>query len=403
MSPNFKLEKYKGPASKHTCPQCGGKRTFKRYLNSEGNYVADHVGICDRLDNCGYHYPPRQYFADHGIERHHATTHCTPPQIKEETIKPPIPIEVVKGSLSKPEENNFIRFLSNRFGARVARDLTDKYFLGTSNDWRKGAVAFYNIDRDGIVWYGKVMSYDSEGKRLPGANSVHSLLKIEGDTYKKIFFGEHLLTKFPELPVAIVEAPKTAVIASVYFPDLIWVAAGGLSWLTSDRMMGLIDRTVILYPDLGKAEIEWKEKAKSFQRLCKVSVSPLLGNIATEDERREGLDLADFLLRFHPDEFKPKETAIHTEHVSVESVSEVPEETPVTWDQEIEALEKYFSGIKIPQEEIKLSEYQTVTDVNKFVQSHLSTVKRHNGKFHYTPYLNRLQELQGVLIAKGSY
>ena len=28
-------------------------------------YINDDVGKCNRLDKCGYHYPPRQYFADH--------------------------------------------------------------------------------------------------------------------------------------------------------------------------------------------------------------------------------------------------------------------------------------------------------------------------------------------------
>ena len=38
---------------KHTCPNCG-KRTFVKYIdNRTGQYLADHIGKCDRADKCG--------------------------------------------------------------------------------------------------------------------------------------------------------------------------------------------------------------------------------------------------------------------------------------------------------------------------------------------------------------
>ncbi len=53
----YSLERYRGR---------GRKYAFTRYIDNTNNqYVADNVGKCNRLDKCGYHYTPRQYFEDH--------------------------------------------------------------------------------------------------------------------------------------------------------------------------------------------------------------------------------------------------------------------------------------------------------------------------------------------------
>ena len=67
----FTLEKYRGISTRYTCPQCGRKHTFTRYIDTENNnqYLSERVGKCNRLDKCGYHYTPREYFADNPHER----------------------------------------------------------------------------------------------------------------------------------------------------------------------------------------------------------------------------------------------------------------------------------------------------------------------------------------------
>lgn len=60
------LEPYHGPASRHTCPACRKSRCFTLYLHgSTGLPIHPTVGRCNHEIHCGYHYPPRQYFADH--------------------------------------------------------------------------------------------------------------------------------------------------------------------------------------------------------------------------------------------------------------------------------------------------------------------------------------------------
>ena len=67
MNYRYILEKYRGRSTRYNCPQCGRKHTFTRYIDTENNnaYIADNVGKCNRLDKCGYHYTPKQYYTDH--------------------------------------------------------------------------------------------------------------------------------------------------------------------------------------------------------------------------------------------------------------------------------------------------------------------------------------------------
>ena len=73
----YQLEKYRGRGSRYVCPQCGRKYTFTRYIDTHNNneYVNDKVGKCNRLDKCGYHYTPKQYFEDNPWKRDYSCSH----------------------------------------------------------------------------------------------------------------------------------------------------------------------------------------------------------------------------------------------------------------------------------------------------------------------------------------
>lgn len=61
-------------------------------------------------------------------------------------------------------------------------------------------------------------------------------------------FGEHLLKKYPDKPVGMVEAEKTALICSALMPQLVWVAVGGKGQL-GDKVEVLYGRTIVAFPD----------------------------------------------------------------------------------------------------------------------------------------------------------
>ena len=62
---NYTLQKYKGTATRHTCPSCGDKRSFTYYVDESGTPLHPSVGRCNHESSCGYHYTPKEYFHDH--------------------------------------------------------------------------------------------------------------------------------------------------------------------------------------------------------------------------------------------------------------------------------------------------------------------------------------------------
>lgn len=63
------------------------------------------------------------------------------------------------------------------------------------------------------------------------------------------------------------------------------------------------------------------------------------------------------------------------------------------WDVEIKEMEEFFKTITLPKSLI-VKTYYEITDVNKFIDAHLETVKQNNGKFTFLPYLHRLRSLK---------
>jgi hypothetical protein len=222
------------------------------------------------------------------------------------------------------DRNNFVLFLKSLFGESLTKDLIARYFIGTSKHWQ-GATIFWQIDGQEFVRQAKVMLYNpTTGKRMKNGQEamkwdaretkynpdVHNgdkiyfagkgLINDYNANLMQCLFGEHLLTENPHARVAIVESEKTAIIASVYFPDMVWLATGGKNgarWPDPAVCKALARRDIILFPDLNEFD-KWSLKAQEVKKAipCKISVSNLLESIATDEQRASGQDLADFLL-----------------------------------------------------------------------------------------------------------
>jgi hypothetical protein len=298
----YVLEPY-GSSTKKTCPKCKKDRAFTLYIDTETNeHVHPEVGICDHKLSCGYHLPPRQYFQDNNISID--TIHCS--QLKRELIpqKPAsyIPTEVMEASLRGYKQNNLVTFLGGYFSDTLIADMLQKYFVGTSKHWT-GSTVFWLVDTEGKIRSGKICQYNPEtGKRIkepyPLITWVHRVLRLSEFQLKKCLFGEHLL-KDETKTIALVESEKTALICSMCLPEHIWLATGGLTNLTAERCSVLKGRTVILFPDLKGYDL-WNEKAKEFSILMPgacLKVSDLLERNASDEDRDEGLDIADYLIK----------------------------------------------------------------------------------------------------------
>lgn len=414
------LEPYKGMKTRHLCPSCKQTdKTFSRYIDTKtGEYLHPSVGRCNRESNCGYNYTPKQYFQDNNI-----SIETTQPQKnKPRPVTPQpksvsfIPVEVFKASLNPIafETNHFVQFLIDLFGVEVASQLVSCYFIATSKHWN-GATVFWQIDTEGKVRTGKIMLYNpTTGKRVKNLELpvywAHKALKQPEFELRQCLFGEHLLIDKTK-PIAIVESEKTAVIASVYLPQFIWVAVGSLTNLNAEKCSILKGRSVTLFPDLNGFE-KWSNKAKELSHLATFIVSDLLERKATEAEMKQGFDLADYLIKYDYKEFalsKPEateppptvqplvEVKVIEQSEPIYSISKLKQPNPQNWEQEIIKLENYFTGITLPTQTVRLNKYCSITNCPLFIESHLATVKANNGKPTFLPYLNRLQELKQVL------
>ena len=118
----------------------------------------------------------------------------------------------------------------------------------------------------------KVPEKDANGKRVKEPHNritwVHTALKIPDYTLRQCLFGEHLLRKYPDMFIVIVESEKTAIIASGVFDGCIVMACGGCQNLTIAMCEPLRGRNVVLIPDNGKLA-EWSEKGRKLRHLFK--------------------------------------------------------------------------------------------------------------------------------------
>ena len=268
-------------------------------------------------------------------------------------LRPPLPPPTQEGKLPlweawRSTDSVFCRavvkcgYLTEEQMLRAA----ERYRLGRSRD---GGVIFWQIDDLGRTRDGKIMYYREDCHRDKSRHPSWASARMkayygyDGDLpVERCLFGLHLLTENSfkghtdftddtdflcagtafmlqesvvsvrsvchKKSVCVVEAEKTAVICSELFPQSIWMAAGGLSALSAEKLRPLRDHKVVLFPDTdpdGTTYACWKaiagEASRSF--LSPVYVSPLLERHATQEQKAAKIDLVDFL-------FEPQITQI---------------------------------------------------------------------------------------------
>jgi hypothetical protein len=400
------LEPYKGIKSRYRCPSCQHKeKTFSLYIDTNtGEHIHPSVGRCNRENNCGQNYTPKQYFQDNNVSFDTPQTKAYKPEIVTSQLKPVsyIPFEAFEASLKSHETNHFVNYLINLFGADVASKLVSSYFIGTSKYWN-GATVFWQIDVQRKVRTGKIMLYSPDtGKRVKEpCNHIswaHKALKQPDFELKQCLYGEHLLNvdENKSKNIAIVESEKTAIIASAYLPQFIWLAVGSLTNLNAEKCKVLQGRSITLFPDLNGFE-KWSSKAKELSHIATFHVSDLLERKATESEKQQGFDLADYLVKF---DYKLFNKTQPKQSIEVESNCEynIPASQQVPFEfWNIDDIESYFANIEFSPKQIEIDKCGTITDLKKFVESHVATVKFNNGKPTFKPYYDRLEQVKNLL------
>lgn len=210
-------------------------------------------------------------------------------------LPPPLPTLALPMSLVTEREDttgdNLVTWLRHGISwgeaqrARIDEVLRD-YHVGHA---RNGMTMFWQIDDEGRVRTGKMMLYRQDGHRDRQARYtfdwVHSALcRRRDDTgpwpfpelynpdsqeCRPTLFGMHLLDRYPQAVVRIVESEKTALIMAIAYgnhPLQVWMACGGMENLSRERLEPIMrrQRRIVLYPDRDGID-KWRAKCANLR------------------------------------------------------------------------------------------------------------------------------------------
>lgn len=328
------------------CPNCKQKK-YTRYVDTQTNdLLPEEYGICSRKDKCQYYLNPY-----HGGDNSYAhqiyigrqDTHHTQEKTAENQkpaftyLQNPIiiPNNIVEASLQRYEENNFVKFLMTLAPYEQVMDVCQKYKIGTSKyeKWGGGATIFWLIDETGTTRFGQVKKFNAQtGKTIKvthqgktkalttsvpyiiqeakGENApqwVKDYFRLDTGYKMPCFFGQHLLSEYPNHTVCLVESPKNAILCELLNPKkgIIYSATMSMDSFNNKRgqMKPYTGRKILLLPDLGEASEKWRKKAEEILSTGSYQFLEILEKYATEDDRFDGLDIADFLIREAQNQF----------------------------------------------------------------------------------------------------
>lgn len=296
---------------KAKCPECGRKRLSAYFDRRTGDLMpTPEFGRCERINSCTYDNDPNKILGPG--ERLAYTPRPLPPP-KEPMDDYRIPDQAFQSTFKDHSKNNLFRYLEHALPKGLVTKALADYRVGTYLGKRTemhGAAFFWLIGADGGIRTGHAIYYKENGKRIKesddAARSCDNLWAHHAVTGKSSsaleinepFFGEHLLPLHPEKVVAIVESEKTALIASMFYPGMIWLATGGKDKLTRRKMRAVRGRHVVLYPDLDEGYTRWRHLSEDLSAYFLVDGSLTVSDVlfTIQGPGDDGADIADFLL-----------------------------------------------------------------------------------------------------------
>jgi hypothetical protein len=370
---------------------------------------------------CGYHQKPDKPTADGLVNVMTPIQHTAPPE------PPPvfIPDAVGRWLMDSTRDADFlinlIHHVKHTWPADDVWNIAAKYRVGGlpnigSNRFKRGfSIPF--IDRAGRIHSVMVKSFDRQN-HTTDQNWIHAILKAanisrewltayDRQTVKtRCLFGEHLITD-DDTPIAIVEAPKTALVCDFYFRDmgLTWLAAGAKSWLKPERCAALVDRRIILFPDTspdGATFKDWTNKAIELRRRIsdRVTVSAMMERIATDDQKRSGADMADVLMELDWRTFRTQQSDDEPEINRLQPVQTgfSVGESPVNPDRMTDAeIIEWAKRLTPPTQPLKIAPYATITDHRLFLTATISTIQTYVSGHVFNSYMTNLRQYMAAV------
>ena len=186
--------------------------------------------------------------------------------------------------------------------------ISEALWLYCIGGWRDGRTVFWMIDQNGIPRAAKLMQYMADGHRDKSRNpgwiynqdGCREICKPDEHEILKPLFGMHLLNRYKNATVKIVESEKTALLMSIAYGNhagQVWMACGGLENLNREKLKPIIEqkRDIILYPDRDGIS-KWKAKAENLH-YDRVTVDSKPVTEWWKPEDGEKADIADVVIR----------------------------------------------------------------------------------------------------------
>lgn len=235
--------------------------------------------------------------------------------IKPYVPPPPLPTMELRRELVKKTMNertfgvNFLSWLWRLPWSAKQRDRVNgvlwDYCVG---GWKDGRVVFWQIDAGGVPRAAKLMKYKEDGHRdkesHPGwiynQPGIRQEYDPEGHTILKPGFGLHLLNRYPQAEVNVVESEKTAIFCAIYFGEpekRLWVATAGKGNLNQAILQPMIDRkrVIALHPDRDGIE-DWNQRRRAID-YKNIYVNPFATSVLWTEQDGDKADIADVLER----------------------------------------------------------------------------------------------------------
>ncbi|MBV5313246.1 MAG: hypothetical protein JZU47_08120 [Prolixibacteraceae bacterium] len=338
---------------KFTCPECGQVNKFQRYVdNTTGNLIDSKYGRCDREDSCQYWVQPEIEFINESESKFKDKVYdlyISDSLNSEVYINTFHKLKNTIGAYSKSNliHNTFIDGLKKRFEINLVRKAYNDYKLGMcfngstifpyffNGDLKTGKVIKYNEDlhRSKLVnpnWLHSIESFTNFNNEYQNNDKIYNILfPIETEEYNDFIkfrdsysidsecdkfnytipiFGWDLLN-IPEnrnKTICLVEAEKTAIICSIVFPEFVWLASGGKSFLQAYKFTYHSNRDWLIFPDLSiedKTEMYWRESIKKIKTKYSmietfINYMPYGNNSFNISAKEKGLDIADYILEY---------------------------------------------------------------------------------------------------------
>ena len=222
----------------------------------------------------------------------------------QEQILSYIPVEMAEDLVTV--ENSLCQCLMRMFLPEAVEYVCEEYRLGAYTMWGfDNCTVFPNIDWQGRVCNLKVQHYDTDTESPRFGHSQknqcywlasiwkrNGKLAASGCYEAKCLFGEHLLMRYPDAAVALVESPKNAIYGALAFPKMLWLATGNKTMLQRKCLEPLRSRDVIVIPDADAVQ-DWTNIVRGMKDLANFTVSDFCLRHAPESQPK--FDIADYV------------------------------------------------------------------------------------------------------------